>query len=519
LLIKTESIEAGSKLECQICVVGAGAAGIPLVLALEEAQKDVILLEAGTFEETEASQELYEGVVVGSQNEKHVDYLTYSRQRFFGGTTDSWAGWCRPLAPWDLTKRDWMPMSGWPIGFDALEPWFAEAAPLLDIQPMPPASAWRRRKRRPVEFAPGSPLETHIYQFSPPTQFGPKYKDRLVGSKSTRLIVDAAVTALEPADDAGSISHVNVSTMAGKRFSVAAKQFVLACGGIENPRLLLLSRSKTPKGLGNEHDNVGRYFCDHLETGWRVERCGMFVALDPKFVGNRHRSAMYGRRNKDPVVNKVRTMGVLAPTPEACERERILPFHFELRKLDRVPPDDEGEQLLALRAALHPEVPAADWPAPSKKRPHPGVSLLNIRAEPTVDRENRVTLGHEKDSLGMNRVELRWSYRALDRRTHERAFVLLADTMGRSGLGRVRQNMDFESKNPFHQTQGGMHHMCSTRMSAGPKDGVVDKDCKVYSLQNLYLAGSSVYSSPGPSNPHWTIVALALRLAAHLKGL
>ena len=514
LLITSGDIADGDTLRTDVCIIGAGAAGISMARDLARHGVDCILLEAGGFEATEESQSLYAGKVTGNWlPRKQQAYLSYSRQRFFGGTTNHWAGWCRPFVEADLARRAWLPGSGWPISLAELKPWYAAAAPILDIRPQPEPSAWSGRKRRPLSLGEDPEMVTRIYQYSTPTRFGVKYREQLVTEPRVRLVLGANVTRLVASDDGGRVDHCGVKTLDGRSYRVVASRFVLAAGGIENARILLLSEDHNRKGLGNSHDNVGRYFCDHLETGWRVGHAGVFVALDPKLVDDLDFHAMYGERAPDPVVEGVRTLGVLAPTARACERERCLPFQFELRDLGQTDPTKAGQELLEFRRALYP------GPRKSRDRtpPFPGVSVLNVRAVPAMTRANRVVLTNERDALGLPQAELRWAVQPLDRHTHRAAFGILARTLGANGIGRIQQNMDLDAPRPFHSTQGGMHHMCTTRMSADPRAGVVDRDCRVHGVGNLFVAGSSVFAFPGEANPTWTIVALALRLAAHLR--
>jgi choline dehydrogenase-like flavoprotein len=125
-------------------------------------------------------------------------------------------------------------------------------------------------------------------------------------------------------------------------------------------------------------------------------------------------------------------------------------------------------------------------------------------------------LGDDLDDLGQRRIVLDWRLNGIDKKSLRRAHELLGIELGRAGLGRFRVELDEALEWPEHLA-GGSHHMGTTRMHRDPKQGVVDANCRVHSLSNLYVSGSSVFPTVGYSNPTLTIVALALRLADHLR--
>lgn len=237
-----------------VCVVGAGPAGITLAESLAAQNLDVALMEAGDLEFTSESQELYEGDIVG------MDYfdLDVPRLRFFGGTSNHWDGRSRSLDPHDFRPHPWHALSGWPVTAAELDPWRAKTDEILDLPP---------RDVFPDEIVEGAEDDLRSIRFrrSPPTRFNTKYRDGMAASGRITLVVNAnlvdlrlneALTAVETAvfrsydpDDTG--------------FTVRARAFCLCMGGLENPRFLLNARSQMPAGIGNAHDQVGRYFSEH----------------------------------------------------------------------------------------------------------------------------------------------------------------------------------------------------------------------------------------------------------------
>jgi hypothetical protein len=134
---------------------------------------------------------------------------------------------------------------------------------------------------------------------------------------------------------------------------------------------------------------------------------------------------------------------------------------------------------------------------------------------------NRIELGTEKDANGIPRVKLFWEKQPPDRRTAEIAIQLFGSYFAKQGLGRVKMT-DWLSKSldyPENDEKAGFHHMGGTRMSESPSNGVVDRNCKVFDVDNLFIGGSSVFATGGHANPTYTTVQLALRLADHIVKL
>jgi choline dehydrogenase-like flavoprotein len=140
---------------------------------------------------------------------------------------------------------------------------------------------------------------------------------------------------------------------------------------------------------------------------------------------------------------------------------------------------------------------------------------LAFRAEQSPNPDSRITLSAEKDAMGLRRTHLHWQLRDVDRQSLLHAIHLLAEELGKASLGRVR--LIFDESNPWHKMVGGGHLMGTTRMGDKPEDSVVDRNCKIHELDNLYIAGCSVFATSGVANPTLTLMALSRRLGAHLK--
>lgn len=503
---------------CEVCIVGGGPAGIAVALELLDRDLRVVLLESGGDGPDPAAQALNEGESSG-----HLYFpLVASRLRGLGGTSNHWQGWCRPFEAEDFERRAWIPESGWPLAFEDLAPAYARArelcelgAPRFEPEDWPPAE---RARRLPLEPARAASV---AIQLSPPTRFGAVYRERLHRAANLRLLLGATATELVEASDGGRIDALHARTLAGRGLEVRARHFVVAAGGIENPRLLLASHGRSERGVGNHHDLVGRYFMEHPHVD-----TARFLPSDPELdLGLYHAHA----------VGAERIQGILVLPRAQREREALGGFaaSFEpatvaasrgyesLRVLVRALrngqlPDAWSDHLWRVASDIDEvsEAVLRRWRgAPASER----FQRLALHTEQIPNRESRVELADERDVLGMPKARLVWRLSEQDERTLRRGRELLAAELARAALGRVQIPEDEEDRVGDYAL-GGHHHMGTTRMAGDPSRGVVDADCRVHGVENLHMAGSSVFATGGFANPTLTLVALAVRLGARLRG-
>ena len=507
--IDARTIDSGSLIEGDLCIVGAGAAGISMALEWINTPHKVILLEGGGFEYDDQVQELYAGKTTGQRYYP----LKSARLHYFGGTTGHWAGFCSPFDEIDFIKRDWVDHSGWPITKNDLEPFYARAQKYPELGPYEYSLAYWQKQH--PDFIP-LPLDEKVvwnkmWQFSPPTQFGAKYKDAIVKAKNIHLYTYANVTDIKTNDTVSSVTEVTVKNHAGKTHRIKAKYFVLACCSIQNARLLLAANSQAPKGLGNDNDNVGRYFMEHLE----IKSAELYLVKPNPLV-------LYGFNFR---VSKARAE--LAITKEKQEEHKILngtvslsPSEFtkNLKPMIEIwKEDDPRKNLDSLFASFQKAgEQAASTPAANMNK----TFELFTRIEQAPNPSSRVTLDTERDALGMPRATLHWELTMFEKRSIRKIYELIGQQIGKAGIGRVRllEFLQDEMDESWPSYAGaGWHHMGTTRMSIDPKKGVVDADCKVHGISNLFTAGASNYVTAAAPNPTLTVIALSLRLSDYLK--
>jgi choline dehydrogenase-like flavoprotein len=512
------NVESGARMDTDLCIIGGGAAGITIARELLGSGVRVCLVESGGFDYDANVQSLYEGESIG------LSYyaLSSTRLRFFGGTTNHWVGLCAPLNEIDFEVRPWVPFSGWPIARADLEPYYQRAQPILNLGPcIYDERVWRLLYREPPRLKAEKVL-TQFWQFSDPVaRLGHKYRSDIQKADNVQLLLNANVINIQTNATGALVEYVDLATLGGKRGRLRAKNFVLACGGLENPRLLLLSNTIAPEGIGNRHGLVGRFFMEHLHADFGQILFDNYVTLLDIYRWSR----VGGHRYKPSLrigVETQRQEQVLNSAVElwAADSAWVQAAKNLYAKLKR------GEKVDDLSGAIWRIVKDLDEVASYAYRRVfegiPPVSMVNLRSfgEQSPNPDSRVSLSPEKDALGMNRLTLDWRTTKLDKCS----ITLLAHTLGvelgRLKVGRVHvDNWLLEEDDGWgEKLWGGNHHMGTTRMADDPQFGVVDRHCRVHGVKNLYVAGSSVFATSGCANPTLTIVALALRLADHIKS-
>ncbi len=526
-------VPRGTTLEAQLCIVGAGAAGITIAREFIGRRLPVILLESGGHEMERRNQSLYQGENIGH---RYAD-LHILRARYLGGSTNCWGGWCRPLDPIDFEKRDWVPHSGWPFGRDELVPYYERAQDICSLGPNEYgpdywANAMEDDGFRPMPLS-DDRVVTQISHISREPRFSRTYGDELGSAENVQTYLNANVLEIEVNETASRVTHLRVGTFAGTEFRVTAKYIVLATGGIENPRLLLASNKTQTAGLGNGNDLVGRFFMEHPQLS--LGRLALDKADESTKFYDPHHTFFHS-----PVSAN------LALTEEVQRAEQLLNYKSWVVSVYRGEKTKGGEALRNIyRAARQPTLPdqfidtgpafwltnfgvaLADFPnaaalACGRLSKHPwfvaSTDFIHL-CEAVPNPESRVTLGDDKDHFGLNRVRVDWRLSMQEKRTIRRAQQIIAEELERAGYGRMEGELLDDSHDDWpDELLWGWHQMGTTRMHDDPKQGVVDANSRVHGLANLFVAGSSVFPTSGNDLVTITIVALSLRLAEHIAG-
>jgi len=478
---------SGEILESDICILGGGIAGITIATHLHASGKKIIILESGMFSPDAATQELYRGKSVGQPYD-----MMGTRLRWLGGTSNHWEGMCMQLAPSDMQQRSWVPLSGWPVSYNDLQPYYAKASTMLSLSDAP--------RSVPAIDSPDDTLEVKYWQFAKRLQFGMVFREELKQAENIRVVLGANVTNMKASPNARTIESAEVRSLVGAKFTVRAKTFILACGGIENARILLYSNDVVPTGLGNQNDVVGRYFMEHPQ-----HHAATFYSFGtPSFLHAFRENVQW----MQPMSNKQlpTAMFGLAPTAGAQEKYKMLNASVAIRSdAEEV---KNSDPVLAYMQALA-----------GKDDERVIASKFFVRAEQSPNIYSRVMLDpHAKDALGLPRAQLRWQMQDQDWQSIRTMLLLLGRHLP-PGQGILRMEEWLRNGTVWPKNLGwGSHHMGTTRMGLDPKTSVVDADCKVHGMENLYIAGSSVFPTSGFANPTLTLMALAIKLTEKLHA-
>ena len=546
MFLDARSIGRNETIESDLCVVGAGVAGIVLVRELANANVKICLLESGGTKPDKPTQALYWGKNIG------IPYypLDTCRARFFGGTSHYWhiplpqkglGVRLRPMDPIDFEERDWVPHSGWPFGKAHLEPYYKRAQEVCRIGPYNYDPEYWQDPTHGMSFTfKGDRIGTTIFQFAERNHFYEQYGDEICHKDHIHILLHANVVNIETPGIDQPVTRLEVKCLEGNRFFVGAKWFVLATGGIETPRLLLLANKTNPNGLGNENDLVGRFFMEHphLWSGRYIP--SNLTVSNATGLYHMHRAKGTAILAKLALTEKVVRKEKLLDWCTSIHADYLLSYQRYLLK------DSPG--IVALRAlrnkkdrlnshnsliqnvgnAIHnwDDIVKAifrrvkvkgGFKRKFKRSQHIAVYRLNHMVEQAPNPDSRVLLGEECDPFGQRRIQLDWQLTELDTRTITRAQEIVSEELQKAGLGHLQIETDAHTIPP--KIHGGYHHMGTTRMHADSKKGVVNPDCQVYGVPNLFIAGASVFPTVGFANPVLTTLALVFRLADHLRTL
>lgn len=530
--------------DCDVCVVGAGPVGIALALACERQGLSVLLLESGREQPDRFAAALTAGHGV---NAAHHVALDIAICRGLGGTSRWWGGRCVPFDDIDFAERPHLPHAAWPISHHEIARWYDDAAAFFGIAPArfaAPVAPW-------TEF--GDVRCDQLERWTPEIDAGRRHRTRLAQSTRVTVLLGATVAELQLTEDGRRVSALTVAD-ANRRVRVAPQRVVLACGGLETTRLLLQAQQDRPHLFGGRAGVLGRGYMGHVSG-----KIANLVLADPS-AARVHDffldQGVFARRR-------------LTLKPEAQMREQLLniafwadnpPFHLpghgsgvlslvwlalampaigrllvpEGVRITHVGPAPHPwarhawnigrspvSTLAHLASILHARVLASPRKPGFLVKSRDGRYALHYMAEHAPNGQSRVRLSDRKDALGLPFLDIELHYDERDADSVLRAHGLLDQSLRQAGLG----HLDYREARPdariasiLHQAREGYHQIGTTRMGLTPQDSVVDADCRVHGVDNLYVSSSSVFPSSGQANPTFAAVALALRLASRLAG-
>jgi choline dehydrogenase-like flavoprotein len=526
-------ITSHSTLQADICIVGAGVAGISIAKEFAGRSESVVVLEGGGLEFTKSLRKLPtvlqrhtlgEQALASGSNAGHPYYpLRFTRVRAFGGSSRAWheqrGVHARPLDAIDFWARDGLPEHGWPIDRADLNPFYERAQQMFGLGEFAyDAETWAARGY-------GSPLpldpervESVIFKFRKHAQFD-RYEDDLAQADNINVVLHA--TAVHLADSNRRVERVDCTTISGSPFSVRARTFILSAGAIETARLLLVSSDSASTGIGNKSDLVGRCFMEHPDAAVG------YLLPDPKLD-----QSTFGLYQHQPAGENVTVEAMFRLSDQALKKERLLNAVLRLRRTYPSAMTEAVQSAHVVRRSVHYGVATAGLAGhairaiagtPQLLRHYvawqsgraPKVFGIDVMAEQAPTMSSRVKLSSRRDRLGVPKTILDWQLTKMDWDSIRRTMEIFGDAVRAAGIGTVISTVGAGGRPPA--VFGNWHQLGTTRMHRDPTRGVVDENCRVHEMSNLYIAGGSVFPTGGYANPSLTIVALSLRLADHLK--
>lgn len=501
-----------------VLIVGAGAAGISLAWRLEGTGLKVCVLESGGQDAKPFAPDAKASALNAGLSNLEDYPFEASRARGLGGTTALWTGACVPLNRDDFLPRDWIAASGWPIRYEDMLPYYAAAAPLFDLVD---ASSYQHL----VDTSPfqGSGLFASFAQIAQNRNFGKRHQHWLSRSNTTNVVMGATVTGFECTASGKAVNGVRVVDPQGVEHVLSSVYTVLACGGIEVPRQLLSAKAQIGAALDCAMENVGRFHMEHP-----IRSLGTIKLPDAR---KRVLAFTNMQRTKGAALQ-----GIFSLDPEVRERERLLNIQFHMYRYN---PMEADPAIVALKARFDASAAVGDtrngfssprdiwkcakyaawhsWNKAARSAWFDHVRLLGF-LEQEPDAENRITLSDETDRYGQRLPHLYSKESEMMTYSVSRSLAIIQKSLESRGYPECTLGAH-RVAHLEHYGGYGLHHMGGTRMSHEPATGVVDKNCKVHGIADLFVASSSVFPTGGAANPTLTICALALRLADHIAKL
>lgn len=461
------------------CICGAGAAGIALALDLSNHGKKVALFEGGGYDYTQQSQEIYIGKATGEPY-----WLDLLRLRFLGGTTNHWSGRCRPFTELDFSRKVINGLPGWPISYKEMNKYLPDAIKILGLNAQNTFNPLKNNDIKSLKFEPDIFASSEV-------RFRDVYSAELESSENIDLYINANLININLNKNLSSVKSIEVKGYNLKTIPVNANNYILAMGAIENARILLNSNQQIPGGIGNHSDMVGRCFMEHLNV-----RMGEFIA----------NTSTWGDAKSMQFITK----------SDFSEKMEIGLSNITFGIVGDIKAYGRTAELKKIFNKLSCSFGLSDQLQFLYKHDCVGEGTISSLCEQFPNKNSRVSLTNDIDKLGLNRVELDWQISKADEKSIRISAIAIAEEFANNNFGRVKLSSFITNPNEPISVSHHSHQMGTTRMSELAKDGVVDVNCKVHGIANLYVAGASVFATGGAANPTMPLLQLTYRLSNHL---
>ncbi len=502
-----------------VCIVGAGAAGIVLAAELVRQGKRVLLLESGGAELEPAADALNQCSYTG---QPHRGANT-GRFRALGGTTIAWGGQVLELGEQDFAARPWIPGSGWPISKEELAAYYerALAAEGLAHVTRSEREIWREMKTGAPDL--GEAFDAYFTRWCPEANFARLYRETLE-SPNLRVVLHATATAMLLGEDGSRVRGIECKSPAGQAHTFAAALYVLCLGTIESVRFLLQPLPSSQVPSWNRSGLLGCHFQSHID--WNAARVpGNDAAKLRRWFANLYLGGYkyhpkfrlaYPVQQQEKVLNIAASITCINPAETELRRIKSLARDFVRGRVSHAGGEDLPGLLrqlptmlrLAYGYGVHRQ---AAWPKES-------TFWLRTHCEQEPLSKSSITLLDTRDAAGLLRARLDWRVSPLEWKTI-RCFTEQAQrAFARLGLAQLVPQPELAAESGYRDItfDDSHHHMGGTRMARNASEGIVDSQLRLHGIDNAHVCSASVFPCSGSSNPTHTLIALALRLADHL---
>lgn len=489
-------------IKTKICIIGSGIGGGTVAQKLYEQNKEFIIIEAGEFS-GDSKNVSYENI--------GLDFGVRSTTTIqVGGTSNLWHGVLAPLDKIDFEKRDWIAHSGWAVSLDDLKSYYKEASEVLKVEKYNyfEKETLSDELKSQLDILPYNSeyMKNKLFQQSVPHI---NFKDvvKNICEESDKYDLYYNTTALELISENGKIIKLKVGNSDGTFSYVEADEFIVTTGALETPRLLLNS------GIKNE--NIGKYLMDH-PMGNLCQLEFLNPAKYPIYSDTKYSSHM-----------KIKTGFELK---DEKHKELKIPNHnFYLRPSFIKGIDNESEKIkLSLLAFKDGGVSIKDvWKVITSPNVIKQILAYKFSLDVTFkyadlffvteqipNPNSNVTLSDKKDRWGYPISKVNWQVLPEDIKSVKIWFELLLKELFPKKHYKFTHTLDdFDWENIF---TSAIHHVGTCRMGESKENGVIDKNLKVFDIDNLYVCDGSIFTTAGNVNNGLTICAFACRLAESL---
>jgi len=505
-----------SDFDADLCIIGGGVAAYTLISSLHNSPLRILVIERGGLNPGPDHEKEKESEITGHTFTGHLE----GRYFGLGGTSEYWGGQALPLDEFDFSKKDWVEFSGWPIPFEEIKPFYPEAEKLFKVDHVSfEADVFTLRKLKPLSLDPSS-VKFHFSKWSPRPNFKPALIDALVSNERSHILLNAVVSTLEYNIEKKKVSQIHFECSNGRRGTVKATNFILASGGIENARLLLCSPTIP------QNKWIGRMFQDHPTA-----QVATLLPTDMSLLQRYFGYFFIGRTRCLPRLSLSSDIQTSKKLIAATAFIQFLPKEGSLfesmkevyRSISRmkIPSKRMIVNLFISMRNLKDVIPIMKAYSVNRSVYVPdSLPRLTVMIEQVPSSESHISLSSERDKYGMAKAKINWCIPDATIHTLKEFCLILEVAFQRIQLGNIQWETWLSESNEIikKNLSDAFHHMGTTRMGQSETTGVVDENCRMHGVGNLYIAGSSVFPTSGHSNPTLTFMALAIRLGRHLEA-